>query len=72
MNTQNDIDYVKSVLAGKVASCVLDGELMPPDGAKCKTRAGFRAWLRREELKQKTINSLGLNAEWAKNHLIVI
>lgn len=43
----NDVNYVRSVLAGKVASCVCDGDLTPPTGAKCTTRSGFRAWLRR-------------------------
>ena len=42
-----DLSYVVSVLKGKVASCVPDGSLTPPEGAKCRTRSGFRAWLRR-------------------------
>lgn len=49
MNTQ-DKEYVRSVLAGTVANCVPDGALEPPAGARCKTRAGFRAWLRRAEV----------------------
>lgn len=44
---KDDIDYVKSVLEGRVANCVPDGELDPPTGARCKTRSGFRAWLRK-------------------------
>jgi len=43
----NDITYVRAVLSEQVASCVVDGELAPPAGARCKTRSGFRAWLRR-------------------------
>lgn len=46
-----DIDYVRSVLAGRVASSVADGDLDPPTGARCTTRSGFRAWLRRTEKK---------------------
>ena len=42
-----DITYVQSVLKEYIASNVVDGELEPPTGARCKTRAGFRAWLRR-------------------------
>ena len=42
-----DLHYVKSVLAWRVASCVCDGDLEPPQGARCRTRSGFRAWLRR-------------------------
>ena len=42
-----DMAYVESVLAGRVASCVPDGELLPPKGAACQTRSGFREWLRR-------------------------
>lgn len=42
-----DRKYVESVLAGRVASSVADGDLDPPAGAKCRTRSGFRAWLRR-------------------------
>jgi hypothetical protein len=43
------IDYVRSVLAGKVAANVMDGDLEPPAGATCRTRSGFRAWLKRQE-----------------------
>lgn len=43
----NDIHYVIAVLAGRVASCVQDGQLEPPEGAKCRTRSGFRSWLKR-------------------------
>lgn len=46
-----DMDYVRSVLAGRVASSVADGDLEPPAGARCTTRSGFRAWLRRKENK---------------------
>jgi hypothetical protein len=48
MNT-TDLQYVRSVLANKIAANVQDGHLQPPAGAKCKTRSGFRAWLRRAE-----------------------
>lgn len=48
MNT-TDIQYVRSVLAEKIASNVEDGKLEPPAGASCKTRSGFRAWLKRAE-----------------------
>lgn len=44
-----DIEYVRAVLAGRVASCVCDGDLEPPQGARCRTRSGFRGWLRRAE-----------------------
>lgn len=43
----DDRQYVEAVLAGRVASCVPDGELEPPLGARCRTRSGFRAWLRK-------------------------
>jgi hypothetical protein len=46
-----DMEYVRSVLAGRVASSVADGDLDPPSGARCTTRSGFRAWLRRTEKK---------------------
>ena len=42
-----NIAYVRSVLSGRTASCVCDGDLEPPAGAKCRTRSGFRSWLRR-------------------------
>gem|GEM_PF-5250530 len=45
--TPSDINYVRSVLTGKIASSVCDGDLTPPTGSKCTTRSGFRAWLRR-------------------------
>jgi hypothetical protein len=45
------MEYVRSVLAGRVASSVADGDLDPPSGARCTTRSGFRAWLRRTEKK---------------------
>lgn len=45
-----DILYVRSVLSGRVASCVPCGSLEPPQGARCRTRSGFRAWLRRHKL----------------------
>jgi hypothetical protein len=45
--TEEDARYMKSVLAGRVGSCVQDGELEPPDGFRAKTRSGFRAILRR-------------------------
>lgn len=48
-----DLHYVESVLAGRVASCVCDGELEPPQGASCRTRSGFRAWLRRAKRGNK-------------------
>lgn len=48
-----DLYYVDSVLAGRVASCVCDGELEPPQGATCRTRSGFRAWLRRAKAQAK-------------------
>ena len=44
---KEDIDYVESVLSGKVASCVPDGRLEPPAGAKCTTRKGFKKWLKK-------------------------
>lgn len=47
-----DLDYVRSVLAEKVASSVADGDLEPPAGARCKTRSGFRAWLKRAEKEE--------------------
>lgn len=46
-----DMEYVRSVLAGRVASSVADGDLDPPTGARCTTRGGFRSWLRRTEKK---------------------
>lgn len=46
MNIQ-DLDYVRCVLAERVASSVADGDLEPPAGARCRTRSGFRAWLKR-------------------------
>lgn len=48
-----DKHYVESVLAGRVASCVPDGDLEPPKGATCRTRSGFRAWLRRAMAQSK-------------------
>jgi hypothetical protein len=47
-----DLSYVRSVLAGKVASCVCDGDLEPPQGARCRTRNGFRSWLARAQMKE--------------------
>ena len=47
-----DIEYVRSVIAGKVASSVADGDLEPPTGARCRTRSGFRAWLKRAEKEE--------------------
>ena len=47
-----DINYVRSVLAEKVASSVADGDLEPPAGARCRTRSGFRAWLKRAEKEE--------------------
>lgn len=81
MNIQ-DLDYVRSVLAEKVASSVADGDLEPPAGARCRTRSGFRAWLKRAEkeeatapfgaeLKRLLIEKGGINPEWAKTHLII-
>ena len=54
MKTLNieDIEYVRSVLAEKVASSVADGDLEPPTGARCRTRSGFRAWLKRAEKEE--------------------
>ena len=49
-----DINYVRSVLAEKVASSVADGDLEPPAGARCRTRSGFRAWLKRAEKEKQT------------------
>lgn len=48
-----DLHYVESVLAGRVANCVCDGDLEPPQGAACRTRSGFRAWLRRAKAQAK-------------------
>lgn len=44
-----DIQYARKVLAEKIASNVEDGKLEPPAGAHCRTRSGFRQWLRRAE-----------------------
>jgi hypothetical protein len=52
-----DIDYVRSVLAEKVASSVADGDLEPPAEARCRTRSGFRAWLKRAE-KEEAIEAI--------------
>lgn len=56
-----DLSYVRSVLAWRVAASVADGDLEAPAGAKCRTRSGFRAWLRRAEkqLKAEVENSGG-------------
>ena len=45
-----DMCYVEAVLCGKIASCVADGDLEPPQGARCKTRSGFWAWLKRARI----------------------
>ncbi len=44
---ETDWNYVVSVLKGRTASDVCDGDLDPPQGARCKTRSGFKAWLAR-------------------------
>lgn len=44
---REDIRYAVDVLAGHVASDLADGDLAPPKTARCRTRGGFRAWLRR-------------------------
>jgi hypothetical protein len=48
-----DIQYVQAVINEQVASNVVDGELDPPKGARCRTRSGFRAWLRRAKKSVK-------------------
>jgi len=50
-----DIRYVQAVLNQQVASNVVDGELDPPKGARCRTRSGFRAWLRRAKKSVKKL-----------------